>query len=105
MPKRQPSKRKTQHDKFVELARDSGASGSEDAFVSKLRKIAKLSEWIADTGQRRFVIRHDPAAGFYLLVYDKGACTRDYLQDTLEQALAQATEEFGVARDSWRPAV
>lgn len=41
MPKKQPSKRKeTQHDKFVKLARASGASDSESAFVGKLKKIA-----------------------------------------------------------------
>ena len=39
MPKRQRGKPKSQHDKFVELARASGASTSESAFVSKLRKL------------------------------------------------------------------
>lgn len=39
MPKRQSGKQKSQHDKFVELARASGASTSESAFVSKLKKI------------------------------------------------------------------
>ncbi len=43
MPKRQPGKRKSQHDKFVELARESGASGSEGAFVSKLRRLTAKS--------------------------------------------------------------
>jgi hypothetical protein len=43
MPKERPSKRKkTQHEKFVELARELGADESEGAFVRKLRKIAKL---------------------------------------------------------------
>ncbi len=41
MPKERLSKSKTQHEKFLELARESGASGNEDAFVSKLRKLAK----------------------------------------------------------------
>lgn len=40
MPKRQSGKRKSQYDKFVELARESGASTSESAFVQKLRKLA-----------------------------------------------------------------
>lgn len=40
MPKRQRGKRQSQHDKFVALAKESGASGSESAFVSKLRKLA-----------------------------------------------------------------
>jgi hypothetical protein len=42
MPTKRPSKRKeTQHEKFVRLARDSGADESEKAFVGKLREIAK----------------------------------------------------------------
>ncbi len=41
MPKRQRGKQQSQHDKFVALAKESGASGSEGAFVSKLRKLAK----------------------------------------------------------------
>ena len=42
MPKERPSKRKeTQHEKFVRLARDSGADESESAFVGKLKKIAR----------------------------------------------------------------
>lgn len=41
MAKGRPSKLKeTQHEKFVKLARDSGADESESAFVSRLRKLA-----------------------------------------------------------------
>ncbi len=41
MPTKRPSKRKeTQHDKFMKLARASGADESESAFVGKLKKIA-----------------------------------------------------------------
>jgi len=43
MPKGKPGRRKSQHDKFVELAKKSGASGSEDAFVSKLRRLTAKS--------------------------------------------------------------
>lgn len=42
MPKGRDAKpRKTQHEKFVELARSLGVDESEEAFVGKLRKIAK----------------------------------------------------------------
>ena len=42
MPKWHPSRpKRTQHDKFVELARQLGADENEDALVGKLRKIAK----------------------------------------------------------------
>ena len=41
MSSKRPSKRKeTQHDKFVKLARDSGADESESAFAARLRKLA-----------------------------------------------------------------
>jgi hypothetical protein len=41
MPKERPSRRKkTQHEKFVELARESGADENEDSFVAKVRAIS-----------------------------------------------------------------
>lgn len=44
MAKRPPSKPKeTQHEKFVKLARESGADESEGAFVEKLQKLADKS--------------------------------------------------------------
>jgi|GEM_PF-2483674 len=39
--KRAKKRKKTQHEKFVELARLSGADESEVAFVGKLKKIVK----------------------------------------------------------------
>jgi hypothetical protein len=35
-----PTKRKTQHEKFVELARESDADENEDSFVTKIRAIS-----------------------------------------------------------------
>ena len=44
MPKERPSKRKkTQHEKFVELARESGADESEASFVAKVRAISSTN--------------------------------------------------------------
>ena len=42
MPKKQPAKKrkKTQHEKFVELARESGADESERAFIAKVKAIS-----------------------------------------------------------------
>jgi hypothetical protein len=42
MPKERPSKKrkKTQHEKFVELARASGADESEASFVAKVKAIS-----------------------------------------------------------------
>ena len=42
MPKKQPAKKrkKTQHEKFVELARESGADENERAFVAKVKAIS-----------------------------------------------------------------
>jgi len=44
MPKlgRKTGPTKTQHEKFVELARELGVDESESAFVGKLRKIARV---------------------------------------------------------------
>ena len=53
-------------------------------------------------GTRRFVIERDERAGWYLYVLESDRCVMDYLQDTLEHAMEQAHEEFGVAPDSWR---
>jgi hypothetical protein len=42
MPKERPKRpKKSQHERFVELARQLGADESEEAFVGKLRKIVK----------------------------------------------------------------
>ncbi len=42
MPKERPARKrkKTQHDKFVELARESGADESEASFVAKVKAIS-----------------------------------------------------------------
>lgn len=45
MPKEQPPKRKeTQHDKFVRLARESGADESEAAFIAKVKAISSRGQ-------------------------------------------------------------
>lgn len=43
-------------------------------------------------------IRSAGNVGYYLFVHDRrtGGTIADYLQDTLEEALAQARDEFGV---------
>jgi hypothetical protein len=50
MPKKRPSKKrkKTQHEKFMELARESGADESESAFVAKVKAISSIK-----TGKKR----------------------------------------------------
>lgn len=46
MPKERPTKKrkKTQHEKFVELARESGADENEDAFVAKVKAISSINK-------------------------------------------------------------
>jgi hypothetical protein len=53
---------------------------------------------------RRFIIREDPGIGFYLYVYEGAACIADHLQDSVEAAMAQAEEDYGVARCAWASA-
>jgi hypothetical protein len=44
MPKERPSRpKRTRHEKFIELARKSGADESEDAFARQLQKVAKAA--------------------------------------------------------------
>ena len=51
----------------------------------------------------RFVVERDDNVGWYLYVYQGGQCTRDYLQDTLEAALDEALQLFGVPQSGWSP--
>ncbi|HBM90641.1 MAG TPA: hypothetical protein DD400_02005 [Rhodospirillaceae bacterium] len=39
--------------------------------------------------------------GYYLYVWENNRCTYDYLQDTLEIAIEQAEEDFGVPKNAW----
>ena len=50
---------------------------------------------------RLFIIEEDPAVGFYLYVYQQSECVADHLQDTLEMAIEQAEEDYGVPRAAW----
>ena len=62
-------------------------------------------KWIADAYSlrpRRYEIKHDPFAGFYLFVYENDQCVHDHLQDTLEIAMECALEDYGVSKDLWR---
>ena len=64
--------------------------------------IVSAGKWEADNRLKRFKIEHDPQAGFYLYVFDGEKCVADYLQDTLELAMLQAEQDFGVPPSSWR---
>ncbi len=61
-------------------------------------------EWLTP---RHFAIEYAPPAdpypsvGYYLYVYEGNRCTYDYLQDTFQQAVECAFEEFGVPKEAW----
>jgi hypothetical protein len=62
-------------------------------------------KWVADAKPlrpRRYEIKHDPSAGYYLFVYENDKCIRDHLQDTLEIVMECALEDYGVPKDLWR---
>jgi hypothetical protein len=62
-------------------------------------------KWIANSNyikSRRYEIKHDPLAGFYLYIFEDGKCICDYLQDTLEIAMESAQEDYGVPRNVWK---
>ena len=60
-------------------------------------------KWTASLASERraFVIEEAPGVGFYLYVYQRSECVADHLQDTLEAAMEQAEEEYGVERALW----
>ena len=51
---------------------------------------------------RRYEIKQDPCAGFYLYVFEGDKCIFDYLQDTLEIAMECAWNDFGVPKNAWK---
>ena len=53
---------------------------------------------------RRYEIKQDPIAGFYLYVFEGDKCICDYLQDTLEIAMECAWKDFGVPKNAWKKA-
>lgn len=50
-----------------------------------------------------FEIIEDKNAGFYLLIIEANKCIRDYLQDTFEDAVDMALEDFEVPKNAWKP--
>ncbi len=61
--------------------------------------------WIYETDGRILAkIEEDAAVGFYLYIFDpvSGKSTHDHLQDTLDIAMEQAEEEFGLAIANWK---
>ena len=56
---------------------------------------------VAYWNSKRFELEHDPAAGWYLYVFEKGECVRDHLQDSELQAKRQAAEEYDIAFSLW----
>ena len=60
----------------------------------------KYRKYKAEFTGKIFMIEQDlPEVGWYLYVYEDGRNTYDYLQDTLEIAMSQAEEDFGVPMD------
>ena len=55
-------------------------------------------------GNKHFEIEEDlPGVGWYLRVYnDQYICEYDFLQNTLEDAMDFALEEFNIEKDKWK---
>ncbi len=63
-----------------------------------------IMKWRANSESlkpRRYEIKHDPSAGFYLYVFEGDKCISDHLQDTLEIAMECAWEDYGVPKNVW----
>lgn len=50
---------------------------------------------------RYFEIKEDPAAGYYLYVFEGNKCIYDHLQDSFEIAVECALEDYGVPKNAW----
>jgi hypothetical protein len=64
-----------------------------------------MRKWISESDKKpckRFIIEEEEGIGFYLYVFDGEKCIKDCLQDTLDFAIEQANEDFGVNRASWK---
>jgi hypothetical protein len=57
-------------------------------------------------GSRIYVIEPDiPEIGAYLRIYENGRDVADHLQDSVEDCVEFAFEEFGVPTDVWQESV
>lgn len=53
-------------------------------------------------GSRTYVIEpSSPEIGAYLWIYEEGRDIADHLQDSIEDCIEFAFEDFAVPRDSW----
>lgn len=62
-------------------------------------------KWIADIVSEdkwQFEIEHDENVGYYLYIWKNDKGIADYLQDTLEIAMEQARDDFGVPLEAWK---
>ena len=60
----------------------------------------------ADHAGRRFEVepaRGSGGSGCYLLIFEGGRNTHDYLQANATRCREQAAQAFGVPADAWRP--
>lgn len=57
---------------------------------------------IAQSGRRTYIIEPNlPEVGVYLWIYEEGRDIADYLQNTAQDCIDFAFEEYGVPKESW----
>lgn len=62
----------------------------------------KWKATLPSSNSKHYEIKYDPPVGFYLHVFERDKCIRDYLQDTLDVAMECAWEDFGVPKNAWK---
>ena len=65
-----------------------------------------MKKFFAKKNDLLFVIEED-TVGWYLIVYkssDQNTSSEDYLLDTLEDAVLEANERYGISTSAWEPA-
>jgi hypothetical protein len=61
-----------------------------------------VKKLVAKTKERLFVIEADlPEVGAYLRIYVNDKDVADYLQDSVQDCIDLAQEDFGVPMDEW----
>ncbi len=61
-----------------------------------------MNKLVAKSGDRIFVIEPDsPEVGAYLRIYEGESDVADYLQDSVQECIEFAYEDFGVSPDEW----
>jgi len=70
-------------------------------WIASITTPKKMRFEISKTLLKSLTPNEPDAYGYYLYVCEENRCTYDYLQDTLEIAIEQAKDRFGIPPNAW----